>query len=59
MIDYVTKTLNLPVLLFDKIIAPRCRADPATTTALLLYSSLYQLCGISLVPFTHSAEAIS
>lgn len=32
MIDYVTKTLNLPVLLFDKIIAPRCRADPATTT---------------------------
>lgn len=34
MIDYVTKTLNLPFLLFDKITAPRCRADP----------SLYQLC---------------
>lgn len=43
MIDYVTKTLNLPFLLFNKIIAPRCRTDPATTTALLLYSSLYQL----------------
>lgn len=44
MIDYVTKTLNLPVLLFDKTIAPRCRADPAIATTLLLYSSLYQLC---------------
>lgn len=44
MIDYVTKMLNLPVLLFDKITAPRGRADPAIATALLLYSSLYQLC---------------
>lgn len=44
MIDYVTKTLNLPVLLFDKIIAPRCRVYSAIATALLLYSSLYQLC---------------
>lgn len=44
MIDYVTKTLNLPFVLFDKIIASRCRADPTTTIALLLYSSLYQLC---------------
>lgn len=46
MIDYVTKTLNLPVLLFDKIIAPRCRVNSAIATALLLYSSLYQLCWI-------------
>lgn len=43
MIDYVTKMLMLFFLLFDKITAPRCRADPATTTALLLYSSLYQM----------------
>lgn len=46
MIDYVTKTLNLPVLLFDKTIAPRCRVNSAIATALLLYSSLYQLCWI-------------
>lgn len=46
MIDYVTKMLNLPVLLFDKTIAPRCRVNSAITTALLLYSSLHQLCWI-------------